>query len=208
MAEQTKDTTLECARCWKKKPRSEFPGKKVFWIGGWSDICTGCLWEITERKFGLSKIHSKVPDKGDSPVLWLYVTRRIVENAFIFDSVPTLKNGKPFPPSERSYKEQFLEMFFPRGKVKKHLELVDIRVASPLLRDKRLRAVNYSMICCRSELKENLPPELGIDRKTDDCCTILKRHAEVLRDDPERLSTEFISKLSKCDCRKSREEKK
>jgi len=36
--------------------------------------------------------------------------------------------------------------------------------------------------------------------KKGSCCTILKSHAEILKDDPERLSTEFIKKLSKCDC--------
>jgi hypothetical protein len=34
------------------------------------------------------------------------------------------------------------------------------------------------------------------------CCTILKSHAELLKDDPERLSTDFIKKMSKCDCKK------
>ena len=32
------------------------------------------------------------------------------------------------------------------------------------------------------------------------CCTILKKHYDLLKGDPERLSTEFIKKLSKCDC--------
>jgi hypothetical protein len=34
------------------------------------------------------------------------------------------------------------------------------------------------------------------------CCTILKSHADILRDDPERLSTSFIRKMSGCDCEK------
>jgi hypothetical protein len=36
--------------------------------------------------------------------------------------------------------------------------------------------------------------------KKGSCCTILKSHAEILKDDPERLSTDFIKKLSNCDC--------
>lgn len=32
------------------------------------------------------------------------------------------------------------------------------------------------------------------------CCSILKTHADILKDDPERLSTEFIKRLSKCNC--------
>jgi hypothetical protein len=43
--------------------------------------------------------------------------------------------------------------------------------------------------------KKNLPEiEYG------DCCTILKSHAELLKDDPERLSTNFIKKMSQCNC--------
>ena len=32
------------------------------------------------------------------------------------------------------------------------------------------------------------------------CCTILKKHRVLLKSDPERLSTDFIKKLSRCDC--------
>ena len=39
------------------------------------------------------------------------------------------------------------------------------------------------------------------------CCNILKNHAEDLKDDPERLSTDFIKKLSKCICESSKENK-
>ena len=35
------------------------------------------------------------------------------------------------------------------------------------------------------------------------CCSILKHHAHVLKNDPERLSTNFIKNLSKCECRKT-----
>ena len=33
------------------------------------------------------------------------------------------------------------------------------------------------------------------------CCKVLQSHAEILKDDPERLSTAFIKKMSKCDCK-------
>ncbi|CAK0771139.1 hypothetical protein CCP3SC15_420005 [Gammaproteobacteria bacterium] len=33
------------------------------------------------------------------------------------------------------------------------------------------------------------------------CCTILKDHHDILKDDPERLSTEFIKKISGCECK-------
>lgn len=32
------------------------------------------------------------------------------------------------------------------------------------------------------------------------CCSVLKTHAELLKDDPERLSTDFIKSLSGCEC--------
>ena len=38
------------------------------------------------------------------------------------------------------------------------------------------------------------------DIKKGSCCTVLKSHHEVLKDDPERLTTDFIKKLSQCDC--------
>jgi hypothetical protein len=36
--------------------------------------------------------------------------------------------------------------------------------------------------------------------KNETCCTILKVHAELLKGDPERLTTDFIKNLSKCGC--------
>ena len=38
------------------------------------------------------------------------------------------------------------------------------------------------------------------DIKKGSCCVVLKSHHEVLKDDPERLTTDFIKKLSQCDC--------
>jgi diadenosine tetraphosphate (Ap4A) HIT family hydrolase len=38
--------------------------------------------------------------------------------------------------------------------------------------------------------------------KKGSCCVVLKSHAELLKDDPERLSTDFIKKMSQCDCKK------
>jgi hypothetical protein len=32
------------------------------------------------------------------------------------------------------------------------------------------------------------------------CCTILKKHAADLKDDPEHLTTDFIRGLSRCGC--------
>jgi len=35
-----------------------------------------------------------------------------------------------------------------------------------------------------------------------DCAEILKQHHEDLKDDPERLSTEYIAKMARCSCPK------
>ena len=40
------------------------------------------------------------------------------------------------------------------------------------------------------------PPQI----KKGSCCAILRSHAELLKDDKERLSTNFIKTLSKCGC--------
>ena len=37
--------------------------------------------------------------------------------------------------------------------------------------------------------------------KVGSCCTILKSHSELLKDDPEHLSTAFIKKMSQCRCK-------
>ena len=41
-----------------------------------------------------------------------------------------------------------------------------------------------------------------LDKQTycGNCCDVFKSHAEILKDDPERLSTDFIKKLSQCRC--------
>ena len=44
------------------------------------------------------------------------------------------------------------------------------------------------------------PDVIDKQTKTGSCCIILKSHAEILKDDPERLSTDFIKKMSKCNC--------
>ena len=36
---------------------------------------------------------------------------------------------------------------------------------------------------------------------TKSACTILKKHHEAMKDDPEHLTTEFIKKLIKVDCK-------
>jgi hypothetical protein len=45
-------------------------------------------------------------------------------------------------------------------------------------------------------LKYNILPNI----EKGSCCAILKSHHELLKGDPERLSTDFIKKLSQCDC--------
>ena len=48
-----------------------------------------------------------------------------------------------------------------------------------------------------------VPDEYGVlDKQTfcGNCCDVFKSHAEILKDDPERLSTDFIKKLSQCRC--------
>ena len=34
------------------------------------------------------------------------------------------------------------------------------------------------------------------------CCTILESHHNLLKDDPEHLSTAYIKKMSQCNCRR------
>jgi hypothetical protein len=36
------------------------------------------------------------------------------------------------------------------------------------------------------------------------CCDILEVHHDLLKNDPERLSTKFIKKISKCKCGESK----
>lgn len=38
--------------------------------------------------------------------------------------------------------------------------------------------------------------------KKSSCCSILNQHHEILKNDPERLTTEFIKSLSRCECNK------
>ena len=42
-----------------------------------------------------------------------------------------------------------------------------------------------------------MPPEI----EYGSCCNILQSHADALKDDPERLSTDFIKRLSQCECK-------
>ncbi len=57
--------------------------------------------------------------------------------------------------------------------------------------------------------KSVIKPEL-IDKKTtgSTCCEILTSHAEILREDPQRLSTGFIKNISKCDCKEENTDEK
>jgi hypothetical protein len=58
------------------------------------------------------------------------------------------------------------------------------------------------------DLKQSGAPHPGIKRywekyhemNPSPCCKILIKHHELLKDDPERLSTEFIKKMSNCSC--------
>jgi hypothetical protein len=65
--------------------------------------------------------------------------------------------------------------------------------------------VSGDLIVCRqcanelSRIERNLRVTPRIE-KSKSCCKILKSHYECLKDDPERLSTEFIKKMSQCDC--------
>lgn len=44
--------------------------------------------------------------------------------------------------------------------------------------------------------------ELALQSVADgDCCDILEKHHEIMQDDPEHLSTNFIKRLSKCNCK-------
>jgi hypothetical protein len=57
--------------------------------------------------------------------------------------------------------------------------------------------------------QETLRRELLIASRIDpskSCCKILKQHALILKDDPERLSTDFIKNLSKCECEEIEDE--
>jgi hypothetical protein len=45
------------------------------------------------------------------------------------------------------------------------------------------------------DLLSNIP-----EIKRGTCCVILRSHADALKDDPERLSTKFIKKVSHCEC--------
>jgi len=71
-------------------------------------------------------------------------------------------------------------------------------------------------VACIKEMIKRQPdivfenPELldmiGLQAKTGNievgsCCTILKSHHDLLKDDPEHLPTEFIKKLSQCKCK-------
>jgi hypothetical protein len=44
-------------------------------------------------------------------------------------------------------------------------------------------------------------------RSKKTCCCIYKAHHEILKDDPDRLTTEFIQTISRCKCDKLEEEK-
>jgi hypothetical protein len=48
----------------------------------------------------------------------------------------------------------------------------------------------------KKKLYKNTLPDIIVGT----CCTILKSHHDILKDDPERLSTEFIKSLSNCKC--------
>jgi hypothetical protein len=77
--------------------------------------------------------------------------------------------------------------------------------------EKRQRYLQYSKERINEETeywdkiqKDQNKKPIIIKEKTQgsSCCTVLKSHAELLKDDPERLSTDFIKKMSKCDCKK------
>lgn len=45
-----------------------------------------------------------------------------------------------------------------------------------------------------------------LDDRSFTCCKILKEHHDVLKEDPEHLTTEFIKKMSGCKCKVNIEE--
>lgn len=49
------------------------------------------------------------------------------------------------------------------------------------------------------ECDNNTTTQLTVQGET--CCEILKSHHEILKDDPERLFTDFIKSLSNCSCK-------
>jgi hypothetical protein len=57
------------------------------------------------------------------------------------------------------------------------------------------------------EISDQIPKELLHTSRPEikygsTCCKILKTHHEILKKDPERLSTEFIKELSQCECKR------
>jgi hypothetical protein len=53
----------------------------------------------------------------------------------------------------------------------------------------------------REPIKKELPEICNKKIEGTTCCTILKSHHNLLKDDPEKLSTDFIKKLSQCSCK-------
>jgi hypothetical protein len=57
-----------------------------------------------------------------------------------------------------------------------------------------------NQICADNFHEEELTKKLPKKIVGSTCCKILKSHKESLKDDPERLTTEFIKRVSKCEC--------
>jgi hypothetical protein len=81
-----------------------------------------------------------------------------------------------------------------KGKQENYLRIVE-----------RLRQLGY--VITKQQLRENTnvarPELVGIETEGSTCCTILESHHRLLKNDPDRLSTEFIKNLSKCECDKN-----
>jgi hypothetical protein len=89
----------------------------------------------------------------------------------------------------------------------------DIEIYKPLLKkfkveikkkERRIASVTIDARRIPISTPEYIRPsihivDIGITPEMS-CCKILKKHHDALKDDTERLSTEFIKKMSKCSC--------
>ena len=126
------------------------------------------------------------------------------------DNFPRVPGSRCFCSSECCSREcqRIFYSYFPKlnaARIKKFRELTsDLKAATNginLLFNFKGLAVRTPGGKVRKEkiiIKKPTPLHDEIER--GDCCTILKSHALILKHDPERLSTDFIKSLSKCDC--------
>jgi len=65
--------------------------------------------------------------------------------------------------------------------------------------EEQRRRIELAKIPMKQVLRNFELPNIKI-RKDGTCCEILEDHHNMMKDDPDHLSTDFIKKLSKCEC--------